>query len=1342
MTKQMNMTLEMTVADPSAYPLSSAQNRFWFMEHLESGITASNNPLDYRITGEIDLPLLKQSIRILVRRHESLRTVFRNGTGTPYQWVLEDVPIEIPVTDLSLESRERQVELIAIHSHANATHRFDFGKGPLFRCELLKLGDKEHLFLMNFHHIISDAVSISIFLDELKAIYSALLEKRDADLPPLALTYKEYARREKEWLDSDDYRTRLDYWKKELAGAPAQMNLPLDHSRPRVQRFLGDEFHFYIGRDLRQQIADFTRKNRTGLPAFLLSSFAAMLNRYSLQDDLVIGVPFANRNRSELLSLVGVMINTLPIRLSIDPAEPFSGLLGKVRNKFLQAFENMEVPIEKLVDELKVKRTPDINPVFQVLFNYLTAGHSQIELPGLTMEAQHGVRKFSQVDLTLTVLDEGTGLHCILQYSTDLFLRSTVERMSGHLLSILHAVTGHPDLAIGQIPLLTGEESSLILDEWNTTETPYPSDLCLHQLVERQAAATPDSIAVTDGNRQLTYRELNERANRLARFLAGQGAKEDTTVAVFLERTVDLVTTLLAVSKTGAAYLPLDPIFPKARLEMIVEDARPVLFISQVSLEEIIPSTEATIVLLDREPDWSREAAGNMNLGNPGKPAYLLYTSGSTGKPKGVSIRHHSVVNLVIAFSRLLKATPDDTLLAITTVSFDIAELEIYLPLITGGTLVVAPQEASTDMQMLAQIMHRHKVTLFQATPVTYRMLVQHEWKGGPGLKLLIGGEALGKDLARDLLPRCMELWNCYGPTETTIWSGVKRVTPADVSGTGSVSIGRPIANNTFYVLSPGMLPVPVGIPGELHIGGDGVSDGYLNLPGLTAERFLPDPFSSGTGKKIYRTGDLVKYLPDGNLVFLNRVDSQVKIRGFRIELGEIETVLSQAEGVKENVVVVSEDPSGGKTLVAYYTVKPGYTPDHSALRQALKARLPEYMIPSIYIHMEQLPLTGNNKIDRNALPKPETLSVSPSSHYVEPSTPTEKALAEIWESLLNNGKIGIHDDFFEAGGHSMVAVTMVRRIEKEFGVRLPLATLFERNTIHRLAEQIDEGAQDVQWRSLVPIRAEGRKKPLFLVHGMGLNVLLYTTVVNHLDPDQPVYGLQAKGLSGNEEPLKTIEEIAAYYISEIMTVDPEGPYALAGFSFGGRIAYEMARQLTAMGKQVGFLGLLDTTADNFYRELPGLKRLQKQILHVIRYLVWNLYSFLTNEHESKTSFLKRRWRGLLQKISGLDYRPRKEDLVSVGASHELPKYLKRVHRLNRLADRKYIVKPYSGSVHLFKARKQTFYIADPETYGWDQVAGGGVFIHEIPGEHSNTFAPPNDKFFAAVLQKTLNESL
>jgi amino acid adenylation domain-containing protein len=1323
-------------------PLTSIQKRIWFMENFDSTITAYNIPHDFKITGDLDIDILGRAIDLLIERHESMRTVFKKVNGSPVQKVLTGMQGNLSIVHLEKEPPESLAKTISNHSLANATYKFDLENGPLFRFELLAQGNFQFYFLVNFHHIIFDDESVNIFIEELISVIDSLSTGKPINLTPTTITYSDYAISQNKWLASEECRRQLEYWKKELWGYADVLQLPVDFPRPKILTYNGTAYHFMLDSDLRNRIMNISLKHGTSMSITMLTAFSTLLSRYSSQDEFVVGVPVSNRNNVELESLVGVLINTLPIRIKINEGMSFASHMEQISKNFFSAYENQEVPFEHLVEELNIKRATDISPIFQVIFNYLQQYNNKIHLPGLLIQKMEEEQASVQLDLTLTVKDHKDNLSCKLEYNTDLFRPETIERFAGHYITFLKAICSDEGQIINEIPILTEKETNQMLIEWNRTKADYPGHLCVHQVFEEQVQKTPDRVAVEFNHHQMTYSQLNMRANSLARYLVKQGAGEDKIIAVFLERGSDLPVSLLAISKTGSTYLPLDPIFPKARLEIILDDAQPVILVTQSSLLEKLPQTNAQIVFIDDPAIFDQGSVDNLGLGNPLKPVYILYTSGSTGKPKGVPIKQHSVVNLVNSYSKMINATKEDILFAVTTISFDIAEVELYLPLFSGAKIVIGSQETAMNMELLMQAIDESNATIFQATPVTFKMLIRSSWPGKKDLKIISGGEAFSKELASELLTRCKDVWNVYGPTETTIWSTSKKVSESDLTGDGYVAIGRPVDNTTLYVLNKKMVPMPIGLSGELYIGGVGLSPGYFNLPAKTAEQFVPDPFSKEPGQRLYKTGDLVRYLPDGNLVFLDRADSQVKIRGFRIELGDIESALSRFDGMKENVVIVRKDSTGEKMLAAYYILKEGSVTDHQEIRRFLAGLLPDYMIPSAYIRMDEFPLTANNKIDRKALPEPEITNTTPAKEYVTPLTMTEQKLAAIWSSLLKLKKIGVHDNFFEIGGHSMIAVSLILKIEKELGIRLPLATLFERSTIQQLAEIIDRKSEPMGWRSLVPIRPEGSKKPIFLVHGLGLNVLLYSALVNHLDPDLPVYGLQAKGLDGKEKPLQTVEDIARYYISEIMTVDPDGPYAIAGFSLGGRIAYEMAQQLTVLGKKVAFLGLFDTPVNEISSVESILFGKKSMLRYMMNYIQWNIRYFFRDSEESKLTIISRRWKGLMKKLSGIDIKLDKKELVSKGAKRELPRYLRQVHRANMKADKNYITKPYPGNVFLFKAKHQTFYNPDPVYYGWDKLAKGGVMIHEIPGEHSRIFAPPNDKYFARILEECMKSTV
>ena len=1133
----------------------------------------------------------------------------------------------------------------------------------------------------------------------------------------------------------------MDFWILELKGAPDILQLPMDFQRPKNQTYDGDEVQFTIDGNLTEQLQQFSQKLNGSMFITLLSIFNTLISRYISQEEFLIGIPIAGRNYEERESLVGMVINNFPLRITPLENMTFPELYEQCRQKFFSAFENQELPLDRIIEELRVARTANISPLFQVMFNYLEMFDEVTSLDTAKMELVDKRRHISQYDLTLHIYETNKTLNCVLEYNTNLFKRSRIESMAGHFQQILLSLMDQPDQKLKKISLVTDQEKELILGHWNNTIVDFPKEKCIYQLFEEQVLKTPDAIAISDDKKRVTYSQLNEKANKLSRYLHRLGAVEGSLVAICIERSTDLLVCLLAIQKAGCTYIPLDPIYPKDRLALILEDGNPAILLTEKKLLDNLPETDAINVFVEEEETYLNESGENPDYKvNPGMVAYLIYTSGSTGKPKGVQIQHRALVNFLASMAKKPGITSRDVLLAVTTISFDIAGLEMYLPIICGATIFVASQETSMNPELLIRIIEENKATILQATPVTFRMLNSAEWTGSKRLKILCGGEAMPKELAFDLVQKCGELWNMYGPTETTVWSTVEKVVVDEKDKTGYINLGKPIDNTFIYVLNSEFQPVPVGYPGELFIGGDGLAKGYFNLPEMTREKFLPDPFSNRPGDRMYRTGDLVQQTDEGKLEFLNRVDSQVKIRGFRIELGEIESAMTQYPTISDNVVLVREDAPGDKKLVAYIVKRENQETDLPELRQFLRTKIPDYMVPTAFVFIDQFPLTPNGKIDRKALPAPLDSGQESTKDYIEPKTDTEKKLALIWVELLKLKRVGTDENFFEIGGHSMIAVTLMIRIEKELGIRLPLATLFDHSNIRDMAEFIDKKVEPARWGSLVPIRSKGSKPPLYLVHGAGLNLLLYTTIVSHLDPEQPVFGLQAKGLDGIDEPLNTIEGIAAYYNDEIRKIDKSGSYALAGFSMGGQIAYEMARQLLLMGQTVSFLGVFDTVSDNVSdRHLLLGQRIAGRVDRLFNQVIWNAITFIKKPSSEKYDFIAYKMKSIRQRITKNDYELKPEG-VSEGKQSELPKYLHKVHQANFEALDRYILPQYPGKMHLFRALDHTFYIKDPIAYGWPEYVKGGVVIMDIPGSHSRIFAPPNDKIFAEALQKCLDE--
>jgi len=1038
-------------------PLSFAQQRLWLLDQLDPESPAYNIPLALRLTGRLDETALTKSLNEIIRRHESLRTFFVVVNGAPRQVIAPPEPLALAVVDLqALDKAAREKQVIAL-AEAAALKPFKLSEGPLLRLTLLRLAADEHILILVMHHIISDAWSLGVLFRELVTLYEAFAHQQPSPLPELLIQYADFAHWQREWLKGEVLATQVSYWRRQLAGLPV-LELPGDFPRPAVQTFNGRRCTFELSRNLKDSLNVLCLEEGVTLFMVLLAAFQTLLYRYTGQTDLAVGSPIANRRHVETEALIGFFVNTLVYRGDLSGDPTFRELLRRVKEVALAAYAHQDVPFERLVEELQPERDLSHSPLFQVMFILQNTPVPTTSLPGLEVtpvDFQAGTAKF---DLTLTIFDGNDRLRGSLEYNSDLFKAETIERLQHHFLTLLRSLAEDPDQHLSELPLLTAAERRKLLVEWNATQKDYSRGRCVHELFEAQAAATPERIAAVYEGQTITYRELNRRANQLAHHLRAFGVGPESLVGVCLERSLEMLIALLAVHKAGGAYVPLDPAFPADRLAYMLEDSQAAVLLTQQSLREILPQQRAVMLCLEAEAQ-AIAGQGEDNpaaLASPENLAYVIYTSGSTGKPKGVQVLQSAVVNFLESMRQAPGMQADDVLLAVTTLSFDIAGLELFLPLIVGGRVVIASRETASDGAALLQLLEESQATLMQATPATWRMLLAAGWQQSPRLKILCGGEAMPTELAQALLPRCAELWNLYGPTETTIWSTLQKV---ETTAGGFVPIGRPIANTEIYILDVALNPTPIGIPGELYIGGEGLARGYRNRPELTAEKFVPHPFAAHLGERLYRTGDLARYLADGTIDFLGRIDHQVKIRGFRIELGEIETVLARHPRIQQAVVIAREDTPGDKRLVAYLIADKAAAPRVSELRQWLRESLPDYMLPAAFVFLEQFPLTPNGKINRRALPRPALSESERENEYVAPRDAREEKIAAIWRELLQQERLGVFDNFFHLGGHSLLATQLATRLRQSFGVPVPLRRIFEDPTIAGLAEYLAEHA-------------------------------------------------------------------------------------------------------------------------------------------------------------------------------------------------------------------------------------------------------------------------------------------
>lgn len=1033
-------------------PMSFAQERLWLDKQLKPESTAYTIANAVTLSGHLDYAAFERSLQEIIRRHEILRTTFAMQAGQPVQVIAEsvEIPVEmIPADHLSSSEKTAEIERILAEERGFV---FDLTTGPLLRFRVLKLNATEHVFFLTMHHIITDKWAMSIFIREMAALYGAFTQGAPSPLPELPVQYADFALWERRNLTDEVAETQLSYWKQQLAGIPPVLTLPTDRPRFAVQAYKGAVEHFALDAELTTGLKALSRDTGATLFMTVLAAFALLLSRHSGQDDIVIGSPIATRRQRELESLLGFFLNNLLFRIHLHDTLSFRELLQKVKQTALDAYAHQDIPFERLVHALQPVRTSGVTPLFQVMFVLENVPMESLQLPGLTLTPLEIESMTADYDFVLSLAENDQQLTSKFVYNADLFEATTVRRLIGHFQTLLREIAAHPKQRIATLPMLSEDERQQIVVEWNATGRDYPSDACIHDLFEAQVARTPDATALEFDGRHMTYRYLNAKANQLAHYLQASGVGPDVLVGICVTRSFDMVIGLLGVLKAGGAYVPLDPAYPEERLAFMIEDTAMPVLLTQEKLLTDLPQTKVDVVCLDR--DWDNIAQQPEEVPthrtSPENLAYVIYTSGSTGKPKGVLLAHRGLCNLAQAQIREFAVQPGDRMLQFVSFSFDVATSDVVTALCSGATLCLVPQEALLPGPGLLDTLRALAITHVEMPSSILNVLPVADL---PDLRVMIvGGEACPPELVAQWAPG-RRFFNAYGPTETTVC-----VTVAECADAArKPPIGRPLDNVQIYLLDAALQPVPIGVPGEMYIGGVGVAKGYLHRPDLTAEAFIANPFDQRRKSRLYKTGDVARYRPDGNLEFVGRVDYQVKIRGFRIEVEEIEAVLNAHSAIDEAAVVVREAESGDKQLLAYVTAQPEQTISVDSLRTELKANLPNYMIPSAFIMLERLPLTPNGKIDRQALAAIETTAeqIEATHHYVAPRTPVEELLAIIWSEILGREQIGIHDNFFDVGGHSLLTIQLMLRIHEVFQIEANPRYLFDFPTVAELAHVI-----------------------------------------------------------------------------------------------------------------------------------------------------------------------------------------------------------------------------------------------------------------------------------------------
>ena len=1300
------------------------QKEIW----LSCAIGGKESSLAYNESVSLDLKGIfhpehfSSALQEVIKRHEALRS----SVSADGDMLLVYKHLPAAVEEENIVDVTDQTTYLS-HFIANQMEQvFDLEEGPLFRLYLHKLSTYHHYFTLVIHHIIGDGWSLGVILEDLSKIYNAKVKGEYLQLEE-APQMSKYAVEQEHFQKSSQYHETEKYWLDMYKNSIPVLDLPTDYPRPSIRTYKAKRFDQHLPVPLVERLKIMGAKAGSSLVNTLLSAFEIFLHLQTNQREIVVGLPAAGQSATENFGLVGHCVNLLPLKSVIDPDSTFLAYLKKRKSEFFDAYDHQNFTFGQLINKLNIVRDHSRVPLVPVIFNIDMGMDDAVAFEKLDFTLISNPRAYETFELFMNATRSKSSFTLEWSYNTQLFKPETIDKMAHDFDQLLHSLVSNPEITISELNIKKNEVWKDQLKTWVNTTAQYPSDSHLSELIAQTANKFPTKTAVVFNKQKLSYKDLIIRSNQFAAYLEEQGIQIGDMIGLASERSLDMLICLLGILKAGAVYVPLDPEYPQERIEYMLEDAKAkLLLISRTYSGQFKTNAKEMII-----EDISR-ALGNYPKTNPGIAvnandlAYVLYTSGSTGQPKGVKITHRNLVNFLCSMQSQPGVTEDDRLLAITTISFDIAGLELYLPLITGAELIICDNESARDGRLLLDLLKEKKITFMQATPSTWRMIIDSGWSERLPVKILCGGEALPKELAELLLERSNELWNMYGPTETTIWSTIRQITSED----SAITIGYPINNTTVYILNEEQQLLAPGLSGEIYIGGDGVAAGYLNQSALTAERFIRDLFSQSPSAKLYKTGDLGMFLDNGEIRYLGRIDQQVKIRGHRIELGEIESQLVAYAGIQQAVVLAREDTPNNKKLVAYVILTASKTEDITLWKSELGKHLPDYMVPADFVVLKEFPLTPNNKIDKKALPKPASKAKVQDLSSDRPKGKNEILVAQIWSSVLGLTDIPTNANFFELGGQSLLAVKVMAAIESQTGKRLPLATLFENATIAKLARKI-QSEEEERWESLVPIKTSGNKPPVFMIHGGGLNILLFKTIADMLDEEQPVYGMQARGLSRPAELLYTIEEIAAVYVREIMDVYPNGPYLLTGYSLGGIIAFEMARQLRNLGKEIKFLGAVDTYAGNLKSVADHTSKITKKVKRQFHKIPFFTKAFI--EHPKETFVYQ--WNYVKNKIN----KPLPAKIKS--QDNYFTPYEQSIMDSYDIAVDNYAMPADNFQLDLFRVNKRIYYIDDQVYLGWDKFAKKGVKIHVVPGDHRTFLHPPNDREFAAILQSALDKA-
>ncbi len=1295
---------------------SSGQHRLWLLQKLYPENPFYQYAHLYTIKGTLDIDLLKDSFQFLIDKHAILRT---NFLETEEGVILKINPTEklnfdfTDLSDLKVETAQQQAQK-TIQTHALKT--FNLEKDSLVRLHLLKITKDQFLLALSIHHIIGDRSSLLLMNQEWLRYYKTIKENKDIpSFDKNSIQYVDYAH----WKNQQATKEKdIQYWQQKLSGPLATLALPTDFQRPKEFKFKGSTIRQLLSPTVSQQLKQLAKDQQTTMYVVLLSAFKTLLFRYTHQEDIIVGCPFSTRDQKSLEQLIGFFNETLVLRTRLSDQLKFSDSIAAVKETSIQALTHKNVGFDELVKRIKPGRKGTTNPLFQIMFVYNEVANRQA-LEGLSITEETidlGVSKF---DLTLFATDQEDTIELALEFSTELFELETAARILDHLSDLLTSIAGDPAQQISQISFLGAQEKSKLLTEWNNTSVKIPSYDSIHQLFEEKATHQPNKIAVACNGEKISYGELNQKANRLAQKLLTSGVKPNEFVGLFTGRSMAMVIGILGILKSGAAYLPLDPKYPTKRIEFMVDDAKINTILYQKKWEKEVPLTVAFSHSIEDAIIEKKQVDITLPTISKDQLAYIIYTSGSSGIPKGVAISHQNLIHSTAARFYFFEQNPTAFLL-LSSFSFDSSVAGIFWTLCTGGTLVLPPARIEQDMRALAQIIFDHKVSHTLLLPSLYKLLLDNNSTSAQLASLqtvMVAGEACSSAtvLAHFKKTNNVELVNEYGPTEGTVWSTAYHITPKDAFA--NIPIGRPIPNTQHYILDKNEALLPIGIPGELHIAGAGIANGYWQRPELTAKRFISKSFVSSTSDKLYKTGDLVRYRKDGIIEFLGRIDQQVKIRGHRIELDEIKNHLLHLASVEDALAIIQNRDTVPR-LVAY--IIPTNKEEAVSFKEALTERLPNYMIPSAFINLTEFPTLPNGKIDYSALPIPTKNDFIPDHAFVAAKTEIQKQLTAIWESILQLTPIGIHDNFFAIGGDSIRSIQIISKAQEQ-GIEIAPHHIFEYQTIYKLGtflENVNQSNEEnTNWASLVPLKKEGTRRSLFCIHSGGAHVFFYQGLAKYIEADQPLYALQPSGLNNENHLHSSIEEMASYYISEMQKLQPHGPYYILGTCFSNAVGLEMANQLALAGESIARLIIVDSGPQYLLGAAErGGKKTTRRFVKMVK---------------------EKNWSGIRKKLRNRFIRTKQKALAPL--ENEQEKNLRlTINSLNQLYHN-YTWKPFNGKVTFIRSTEFANR-TDKNSHltQWHKLAKGGLEVHIVEGHHKTLFEEPEVQGLAQQINACL----